>query len=84
MMNASQYEASLRKLNLKVYLFGERVTNVVDHPVIRPSMNAVALTYELAQRPEHEALLPIDAGPDDADTRAGHDQSSSLFSRSSR
>lgn len=57
MMNASEYEASLRKLNLKVYLFGERVENVVDHPIIRPSMNAVALTYELAHQPEYEDLM---------------------------
>ncbi|MFH1134798.1 MAG: 4-hydroxyphenylacetate 3-hydroxylase family protein [Pseudomonadota bacterium] len=59
MMNASQYEESLRRLNLKVYMFGEWVTNVVDHPIIRPSMNAVALTYELAHQPEHEDLLTV-------------------------
>jgi len=43
-----QYIESLRRLNLEVYMFGERLTNIVDHPVIRPSMNAVAATYELA------------------------------------
>jgi 4-hydroxybutyryl-CoA dehydratase/vinylacetyl-CoA-Delta-isomerase len=38
---------------LKVYLFGELVPEPVDHPVIRPSINAVAETYRLAQeRPE--------------------------------
>ncbi len=37
MMTGTQYEESLRKLNLKVYLFGERVGSVVDHPMIRPS-----------------------------------------------
>jgi len=57
MMNAQQYEDSLRRLNLKVYLFGERIANVVDHPMVRPSMNAVALTYELAHHPEHAALM---------------------------
>ena len=57
MMNAKQYEESLRKLNLNVYMFGERIDNVVDHPIIRPSMNAVALTYELAHDPEHEDLM---------------------------
>ena len=56
-MNARQYEESLRKLNLKVYMFGERVTNVVDDPIIRPSMNAVALTYELAHSPEFEEIM---------------------------
>jgi len=57
MMNAVQYEESLRKLNLKVYMFGQRVTNVVDDPIIRPSMNAVAQTYELAHKPEHEDIM---------------------------
>ncbi len=57
MMTGSQYEESLRKLNLEVYLFGERVENVVDHPLIRPSMNAVALTYNLAHRPEYAELM---------------------------
>ena len=56
-MTADQYEESLRRLNLKVYMFGERVENVVDDPLIRPSMNAVAMTYELARHPEYESLL---------------------------
>jgi len=49
MKTAEQYIDSLRKLNLEVYMFGERVTEIVDHPIVRPSMNAVAATYELAQ-----------------------------------
>ncbi len=52
-----QYEESLRKLNLNVWLMGERVKNVVDHPIIRPSMNSVRMTYALAQEPEHEDLM---------------------------
>ena len=51
LMTGEQYEESLRKLNLKVYLLGELVENVVDHPIIRPSMNSVKLTYDLAQDP---------------------------------
>jgi 4-hydroxybutyryl-CoA dehydratase/vinylacetyl-CoA-Delta-isomerase len=34
MMTAEQYEESLRELKLEVYLFGRRVNNVVDDPVI--------------------------------------------------
>ena len=33
------------------------VDNVVDHPIIRPSLNSVAMTYELAQMPEYEDLM---------------------------
>jgi 4-hydroxybutyryl-CoA dehydratase/vinylacetyl-CoA-Delta-isomerase len=46
--SAEDYRESLRNRNLKVYLFGELVENVVDHPIIKPSINAVAKTYELA------------------------------------
>ncbi|MBU1168609.1 MAG: 4-hydroxyphenylacetate 3-hydroxylase family protein [Proteobacteria bacterium] len=59
MMNASEYEASLRKLKLNVYMFGKKVENVVDEPIIRPSMNAVALTYELAHDPQYEDLMTV-------------------------
>ena len=48
-----EYIESLRGRNLKVYLFGKRVEEPVDHPVIRPSINAVADTYRLAlEEPE--------------------------------
>jgi len=57
MMTAAQYEESLRKLNLVVYMFGKKIENVVDNPIIRPSMNAVAMTYELAHKPEYEDIM---------------------------
>jgi 4-hydroxybutyryl-CoA dehydratase/vinylacetyl-CoA-Delta-isomerase len=52
-----QYEESLRKLNFKLYLQGELVDNPVDHPMIRPSLNSVKATYELAQDPQYETLM---------------------------
>ncbi len=54
---AQQYEASLRKMKFNVYLMGEKVENPVDHPMIRPSMNSVKMTYELANEPEYEELM---------------------------
>ncbi len=57
LMNAKQYEESLRRLNLAVYMFGKRIENVVDDPILRPSMNAVALTYDYAHDPQYEDLL---------------------------
>ena len=42
------YIESLRSRDLEVYLFGERVEEPVDHPMIRPSMNALAASYQLA------------------------------------
>lgn len=43
-----QYIASLRCRNLNVHFLGEPVSEPVDHPVIRPSINAIAATYDLA------------------------------------
>lgn len=57
MKTAQQYEESLRKLNFKVYLQGELVENPVDHPIIRPSMNSVKMTYKLAEDPQYEKLM---------------------------
>lgn len=57
MMTREQYFDSLRKLNLKVYMFGELVENPVDNPVIRPSLNSIGMTYELADQPEYEDLM---------------------------
>lgn len=45
-----EYRASLRGRKLRVYLFGELVPEPCDHPVIQPSINAVAETYDLAVR----------------------------------
>ncbi len=52
-----QYEESLRRLKLKVYLMGEQVKNPVDNPIIRPSMNSVKKTYQLALDPQYEDLM---------------------------
>ncbi len=54
---SEQYEESLRKLKLKIYLMGEQVKNPVDHPIIRPSMNSVKMTYTLANDPQNEDLM---------------------------
>jgi 4-hydroxybutyryl-CoA dehydratase/vinylacetyl-CoA-Delta-isomerase len=45
-----QYVDSLRGRKMRVFLFGELVEEPVDHPMIRPSINAVAETYDLAVR----------------------------------
>lgn len=52
-----QYMDSIRKLKRTVFIFGERVENVVDHPVVRPSLNSVAKTYELASDPQYADLV---------------------------
>ncbi len=52
-VTADDYIASLRGRRMNVFFMGERVPEPVDHPVIFPSINAMAETYRLAsERPE--------------------------------
>jgi 4-hydroxybutyryl-CoA dehydratase/vinylacetyl-CoA-Delta-isomerase len=48
MRTSAQYTESLRARRLRLFVDGERVTDPVDHPKIRPAVNAVAATYALA------------------------------------
>jgi 4-hydroxybutyryl-CoA dehydratase/vinylacetyl-CoA-Delta-isomerase len=57
MKTREEYIESLRKLKLNLWMFGEKVASPVDHPIIIPSMNAVAMTYELARQPEYQDLM---------------------------
>jgi len=55
------YIESLRKMDFKLYMFGEVVTDIVDHPIIRPSLNSVAMTYELANDGQYEDLMTVNS-----------------------
>jgi len=61
LMTAGEYLDSVRELDLNLYLFGERVNNWVDHPIIRPSLNAVAMTYKLAHEPDTQTLATTES-----------------------
>jgi 4-hydroxybutyryl-CoA dehydratase/vinylacetyl-CoA-Delta-isomerase len=56
-MTGKEYIESLRKLNLKVYMFGKEVENPVDDPILSPSVNSVRMTYDVAQMPQHQELM---------------------------
>lgn len=49
-VTGDDYVNSLRGRNLDVYLFGERLEEPTDHPMIRPSINALKESYDLALR----------------------------------
>jgi 4-hydroxybutyryl-CoA dehydratase / vinylacetyl-CoA-Delta-isomerase len=52
-VTADDYVNSLRGRSMNVFFMGERVPEPVEHPVIWPSINAMAETYRLAsERPE--------------------------------
>jgi len=44
----ADYVNSLRGRKLRVFSMGQRIEEPVDHPLIRPSIDAVARTYDLA------------------------------------
>ncbi|MGE0788558.1 MAG: 4-hydroxyphenylacetate 3-hydroxylase family protein [Sandaracinaceae bacterium] len=56
MRTAAEYLNSLRERNLLLWVDGERIASPVDHPKVRPAINAVAATYALAEDPETAAL----------------------------
>ena len=47
-VDGKSYIESIRNRNLNVYLFGNKIKEPVDHDMIRPSINAIAKTYDLA------------------------------------
>lgn len=57
MMTKKQYIESLKKLNLDLYMFGKKVEDPINHPIVRPSLNSFAATYELAEDPQYEDLM---------------------------
>ncbi len=57
MRTRQEYIDSLKALNTVVYAFGEKIDNVVEHPLTKPHVNAAAMTYELAHDPEFEDLV---------------------------
>jgi 4-hydroxybutyryl-CoA dehydratase/vinylacetyl-CoA-Delta-isomerase len=52
-----EFVQSLAALDLQIYLFGDKVEDYVNHPVIRPSIDCIAMTYELAAQPEYADLM---------------------------
>jgi len=60
--DADDYVRSLRGRRMTIYFMGERVAEPADHPVIRPSINAMAESYRLAaERPELGSAQPAGA-----------------------
>lgn len=53
----NEYLESIRAMKPTAYMFGERVTNVVDNPRIRAGIEATAATYEVAHMPEYRDLI---------------------------
>lgn len=57
LMTGAEYIESIRKMKTRVFMFGEEISDPVDNPILRPSLNSVRMTYDLAQMPEHQEVM---------------------------
>ncbi len=66
-MSAQDYVDSLKELSPEVYVRGERVGRVWEHPLLRQTINHAAHGAELAQDPELRdaalVLSPLNGAP---------------------
>jgi len=56
LMSGDDYRESLRQYRPTVYVNGRQIESVVDDPVFRPGVNALAYTYDYALQPELEPV----------------------------
>lgn len=59
MMTGEEYIQSLKKLHPRIYAFGKKIEDVTEDPILRPSVNSVKMTYDLAELPEYEGLMTV-------------------------
>jgi len=52
-----EYIESLRKMDPTAYMFGEKITSIVDNPRLRPGIEATGATYEIAELDEYRNLV---------------------------
>ncbi len=58
LMTGTEYIESLRKRQpLTIYLMGQKIENPIEHPIIRASINSIALTYDLVHNPDYHELM---------------------------
>ncbi len=59
--NPTEYRESLGKLKRRIYILGEQVENATAHPMVIPSLNAIAETYNSGDEPEAFDILFADS-----------------------
>ncbi|MEW5899486.1 MAG: 4-hydroxyphenylacetate 3-hydroxylase N-terminal domain-containing protein [Bacillota bacterium] len=55
MKSGAEYLEELKKLHPVIYFRGERITDILGHPVLQPVINAAMATYDLALDPAKPA-----------------------------
>jgi len=62
LMTACDFRESLRSYAPRVFLNGSKVESVADNPLLAPGINAVGITYDFANKPEHRLLMTARQG----------------------
>jgi 4-hydroxybutyryl-CoA dehydratase/vinylacetyl-CoA-Delta-isomerase len=57
MKTAQEYIQSLEGVKRQLYILGEKIENPLQHPILKPSLNALAKTYTIAQDPSYTELF---------------------------
>jgi len=57
LMSSHDYRESLRRYRPTVFVNGRRVASVADERAFQPGVNAIALTYDYALKPEYARLM---------------------------
>ena len=57
LMSGNDFRESLRRYKPRVFVDGRRVDSVADEPAFAPGINAIALTYDYALRPEFAPVM---------------------------
>ena len=57
LMSGDEYRESLRRYSPTIFVDGRRVDRVADDPAFGPGINAIALTYDYALKPEYAPLM---------------------------
>ncbi|MGC8658057.1 MAG: 4-hydroxyphenylacetate 3-hydroxylase family protein [Desulfomonilaceae bacterium] len=57
MKTGDQYLESLKAIKIEAHLMGEKATKTDRHPLVTPSRQAVAFTYDAAHNPDSQGML---------------------------
>lgn len=57
LMTGKEYVLSLKEYNPDIQVKGKKVKSVADEPLFKPGINAIAVTYELAQQKKHQDIM---------------------------
>lgn len=57
LMSGDDFRESLRRYKPVVYVDGQKIDSVADAPALQPGINAVALTYDFALKPQYAPIM---------------------------